>query len=294
MLSGALSWRVRRAAAGCGAGRRMVEAPRSRERSFCCGAGGGLAFLGEETGERVSHVRAAELVATGAGVVAAACPFCNTMLRDALAARGEGAPELMDIAQLVARGLPKEDVIQERERSKMKIVVAIKQVPDRDAPVRIAANAKWIEERELQWAMNEPDAYALEEALQLKEKHGGEVIVLSAGPERVGIDDSRGAGQGRGPGDPHRLRRPGRARRVGRGAAARRGHQAGESRPGADRIAVRRSGTGPDRRDSRRVARPAPRHADPARGEDRCRPQGEARARRGVVSDRSRCRCPRC
>jgi len=68
----------------------------------------------------------------------------------------------------------------------MKIVVAIKQVPDRDAPVRIATDAKWIEERELQWAMNEPDAYALEEALQLKEKHGGEVIVLSAGPERVG------------------------------------------------------------------------------------------------------------
>jgi electron transfer flavoprotein beta subunit len=68
----------------------------------------------------------------------------------------------------------------------MKIVVAIKQVPDRDAPVRIAADAKWIDERDLQWAMNEPDAYALEEALQLKEKHGGEVIVLSAGPERVG------------------------------------------------------------------------------------------------------------
>ena len=87
----------------------MVEAPRSRERSFCCGAGGGLAFLGEETGERVSHVRAAELAATGAGIVAAACPFCNTMFRDALAASGEGAPELMDIAQLAARGLPKEE-----------------------------------------------------------------------------------------------------------------------------------------------------------------------------------------
>jgi electron transfer flavoprotein beta subunit len=68
----------------------------------------------------------------------------------------------------------------------MKIIVAIKQVPDRDAPVRIAASANWIEERELQWAMNEPDAYALEEALLLKEKAGGEVIVLSAGPERVG------------------------------------------------------------------------------------------------------------
>ena len=84
----------------------LVEAPRSRERSFCCGAGGGLAFLGEEKADRVSHVRAAELVATGASVVAAACPFCNTMLRDALAARGEGAPELLDIAQIAARGLP--------------------------------------------------------------------------------------------------------------------------------------------------------------------------------------------
>jgi len=68
----------------------------------------------------------------------------------------------------------------------MKIIVAIKQVPDRDAPVRIDSTAKWIEEADLQYAMNEPDAYALEEALQLKEKHGGEVIVISAGPERVG------------------------------------------------------------------------------------------------------------
>ncbi len=66
----------------------------------------------------------------------------------------------------------------------MKIIVAIKQVPERDAPVRIAG--KWIEEADLQFAMNEPDAYALEEALQLKEKHGGEVVVVSAGPERAG------------------------------------------------------------------------------------------------------------
>src|ERR1039458_4630547 len=71
----------------------------------------------------------------------------------------------------------------------MKIVVAIKQVPERDAQVRIGATAKWIEESSLQYALNESDAYALEEALQLKEKsaaEGDEVIVLSAGPERVG------------------------------------------------------------------------------------------------------------
>jgi Fe-S oxidoreductase len=87
----------------------MVEAPRNHERSFCCGAGGGLAFLGEETGERVSHARATELASTGAATVGTACPFCNTMFRDALAAQAEGAPELMDIAQLAARGLPKND-----------------------------------------------------------------------------------------------------------------------------------------------------------------------------------------
>jgi len=86
----------------------LVEAPRHRERSFCCGAGGGLAFLGEEKGERVSEVRAAELAATGASIVGTACPFCNTMFRDALAAQGEGAPELLDIAQIAARGLPRD------------------------------------------------------------------------------------------------------------------------------------------------------------------------------------------
>jgi electron transfer flavoprotein beta subunit len=71
----------------------------------------------------------------------------------------------------------------------MKIIVAIKQVPDRDTQVRIDAAGKWIEESDLEYALNEPDAYALEEALQLKEKSAaadGEVIVLSAGPERVG------------------------------------------------------------------------------------------------------------
>lgn len=88
----------------------LIEAPRHRERSFCCGAGGGLAFLGEEKGDRVSHVRAAELAATGASTVAAACPFCNTMFRDAalaLTQQGAAPPQVVDIAQLAARNLPR-------------------------------------------------------------------------------------------------------------------------------------------------------------------------------------------
>jgi Fe-S oxidoreductase len=80
----------------------VVDPPRSRERSFCCGAGGGLVFLGEETGERVNVARAKELVATGAPVVGTACPFCNSMFHDALGAVSENPPRLLDIAQIAA------------------------------------------------------------------------------------------------------------------------------------------------------------------------------------------------
>ena len=66
----------------------------------------------------------------------------------------------------------------------MKIIVAIKQVPIRDSTLRIDSSGKWIDEDDLSYEINEPDAYALEEALQLKEKHGGEVIAVLAGPER--------------------------------------------------------------------------------------------------------------
>jgi Fe-S oxidoreductase len=113
-----------------------VEAAHHHERSLCCGAGGGLAFLGEEAGAhshkdpthsspepangngtphipgepaRMSHVRARELTATGAQIIGTACPFCNTMFRDALVAitpAGQTPPQLLDIAQLTARNLP--------------------------------------------------------------------------------------------------------------------------------------------------------------------------------------------
>jgi electron transfer flavoprotein beta subunit len=66
----------------------------------------------------------------------------------------------------------------------MKIVVCIKQVPAKDAPLAITGES-WIRETDIGFEMNEPDSYALEEGLRLKEKHNGEVIALSMGPERV-------------------------------------------------------------------------------------------------------------
>ena len=68
----------------------------------------------------------------------------------------------------------------------MRIVVAVKQVASRDSTLKVDASGTWLEESDLAYEMNEPDAYALEEALQLREKQGGEVIVLCAGPTGAG------------------------------------------------------------------------------------------------------------
>ncbi len=67
----------------------------------------------------------------------------------------------------------------------MKIAVCIKQVVTRDWPLRAAESATWVRDDDASFEMNEPDAYALEEALRLKERHAGEVVVCSAGPARV-------------------------------------------------------------------------------------------------------------
>jgi electron transfer flavoprotein beta subunit len=68
----------------------------------------------------------------------------------------------------------------------MHIAVCIKQVPTRDWQPRLDDARTWIREQDATFEMNEPDAYALEEGLRLKEKHGGDVVVCSAGPARVG------------------------------------------------------------------------------------------------------------
>src|SRR5258707_2945844 len=67
----------------------------------------------------------------------------------------------------------------------MKIIVLMKQVPNKDAILRVNKEGTWIEEGDLSFEVNESDGYELEEGLRLKEKHGGEVVVCSMGPQRV-------------------------------------------------------------------------------------------------------------
>ncbi len=85
----------------------LVEMKRCRSKGLCCGAGGAQMFKEEEKGTtRVNFERSQEALGTGAGVIAAACPFCNTMLTDGVKhEEKEDAVKVMDIAELIASSI---------------------------------------------------------------------------------------------------------------------------------------------------------------------------------------------
>lgn len=87
-------------ASGCD----VTEMPRNKERSFCCGGGGGRMWMDEKIGTRINLTRVDEAIATGAEEVAVACPFCRVMVSDGVTSR-ESNIEVLDVAQILLRSV---------------------------------------------------------------------------------------------------------------------------------------------------------------------------------------------
>ncbi|MCL5735753.1 MAG: (Fe-S)-binding protein [Actinobacteria bacterium] len=88
------------------AGLELMELPRTRSKAFCCGAGGGRIWLEESEGERINNVRTDEILRAAPDVVAVACPYCLTMLKDGVDDRGAGdRVRVMDIAEILQGAL---------------------------------------------------------------------------------------------------------------------------------------------------------------------------------------------
>ena len=79
-----------------------IELADNREHSLCCGAGGGLMWTEESLGTRINHLRAGQVLAAGVSDVATSCPFCLTMLRDALKDKDRADIAVRDLAQILA------------------------------------------------------------------------------------------------------------------------------------------------------------------------------------------------
>lgn len=96
-------------------GANLVEMPRNRDRSFCCGAGGARMWMEEHIGKRVNHDRVDEALATGATTIATGCPFCRVMVSDGIddriEASGRSDVDVRDIAQLLLESLDMDSVI---------------------------------------------------------------------------------------------------------------------------------------------------------------------------------------
>ncbi|MEK6838693.1 MAG: (Fe-S)-binding protein, partial [Candidatus Thermoplasmatota archaeon] len=86
-------------------GVRTVEMSKSRDKGFCCGAGGARMWMEERIGEKVNHRRLSHVEATGANVVATACPYCLIMFDDAAKTKNREDIQRYDIAELVEKAL---------------------------------------------------------------------------------------------------------------------------------------------------------------------------------------------
>jgi Fe-S oxidoreductase len=90
-----------------------IELPRTRENGFCCGAGGGRMWMEEKLGTRVNHNRVDEVLASGADLVATACPFCTIMLTDGVNDRNAtDKVQVLNVSELVARSMKRKKELE--------------------------------------------------------------------------------------------------------------------------------------------------------------------------------------
>jgi len=94
-----------RAVLSAAAGAAPIELADNREHSLCCGAGGGLMWTEESLGTRINHKRADQILAADIPAVATSCPFCLTMIRDALQDKGRTDIAVRDLAQILWESL---------------------------------------------------------------------------------------------------------------------------------------------------------------------------------------------
>ncbi len=85
-------------------GVKVLEMDRAREKSFCCGAGGGRMWMEETHGKRINETRTEDAIKTGAEKICTACPYCLTMFEDGLKAKQKDL-QVMDLAEIVAQSL---------------------------------------------------------------------------------------------------------------------------------------------------------------------------------------------
>ncbi|ORW64484.1 (Fe-S)-binding protein [Mycolicibacter senuensis] len=126
------------------AGANLVEMPRNRDRSFCCGAGGARMWMEEHIGKRVNHDRVDEALATGATTIATACPFCRVMISDGvddrIDASGRSGVDVRDIAQLLLDSLDMSGVtLPAKGTAASQAAATAKTAPKKEAPAPVAA-----------------------------------------------------------------------------------------------------------------------------------------------------------
>ena len=174
-------------------GLKRVEMQRSRDRSFCCGGGGLMLFYEPKEEQRMGVVRVRMAADAGANVIVTACPFCMVNIEDAIKVAGmEGKMSVVDLDRTgrPAHGLRRLPV-PDREirngnswRVKMEILVCARRVPDTsENEIELNAAGNDIEREEFVYSVNEADNYAVEEALQIRDRVGGNVTVVTVDGE---------------------------------------------------------------------------------------------------------------